>query len=228
MTDPIVERIQARLEHLKISARKASQLAGFGPDLIREYHRGSTPTIRAVEKLAPVLDTTPEWLAFGRDAEARAVEVPLLPVIGEVAAGLWHSVDQSDEPLFDPIPVPLDPRFPREAQYGLLVRGTSINRIAQPGDVLQCLDIGMAGISPNDDDVVIVQQSRLDDSERQVTAKRYRRRNGVVELHPDSTDERWQTPIMMPEGMSGGDGIFVIAVVTGVYKPLRRLSSQHF
>lgn len=88
----ILERIDKRLAKLKKSRRKASLDAGLGPDYIRDLERGATksPTLGALEKLAPVLETTIPWLADEtgpEDVEHVQAGEGDVPVWGEVGAG---------------------------------------------------------------------------------------------------------------------------------------------
>ena len=117
-----------------------------------------------------------------------------LPVLGEVAAGVWLDVNQHvDETAYRPIPYPSDPKYPHDWQYGLVVRGTSINRIARDGDILGCLDYAASGVDLRDQDVVIVERTRHQDGTRELTAKVLCLTMRGAELRPDSTDERWGT-----------------------------------
>ncbi len=221
----IVNRIREGLDRLGLSPRKASIEAGYGPDLIRDWFDDHSvmPRVDSIEALSSVLRMTPEELAFGRKPRRARREQRMLQIIGEVAAGLWHDVDGAEEREWPQYPVPFDPRYPEEAQYGLLVVGTSINRIAQNGDVLQCLDVGISGVGPQEDDVVVVERRRGQAGQKEVTAKRYRPRGAVIELAPDSTDARWtESFVIDPRIPAGDEEIAVIAVVIGVYKPLRR------
>lgn len=136
-------------------------------------------------------------------------------VVGEVAAGVWIQVDETDL-QYEQSPFPADPRFPVEAQYDLIVRGTSIDRFASPGERLRCVDITQAEIDVHDGDLVIVQRTRMDGAMIETTAKRYTRRGGKIVLMPDSTDPRWQEPLTLDA--RDGEEIRVVAKV--VYKYL--------
>ena len=157
----------------------------------------------------------------------------LLPVIGEVAAGRWLEIDDFvDEPAFDPVPVRPDPRWPAEHQYGLLVRGESINRFAVDGDVLVCVTAIPTRYRPKDGDLVIVELRRNAGLLRQRTAKRYLRTETHVELWPDSDHERWQKPIIIPKGLTpleffleeegGGVEAEIVAFVTSAVRQVQR------
>lgn len=220
----LLRRLDEGLKKTKLSDHAASLKAGLGKDAIRDLRRkGKTmPTIETVAALAEALEMEPEYLAFNRRSGSRP-SAGALPIKGEVAAGLWLEIDGVDEPEFEDLAVPFHPNFPQDAQYGLIVRGTSINRVAQPGDVLQCLDQGIAGIEITDDDLVIVERRRAQAGQKEVTAKRFRRRGKVIELAPDSTDKRWAEPIVLdPVKAHDGEEIAIIAVVIGIYKPLKK------
>lgn len=224
--EAILQRIDERLQSTGKTDRGAALEAGLGADAIRDLRRkGKTmPTLDTLEKLAPVLDTTPEYLAFAKRSRTfRGRAAPAMPIKGEVAAGLWLEIDASDEPEFEDVAVAFDPKWPQEAQYGLIVRGTSVNRVARPGDVLQCVDIGISGVGAQDGDMVIVERRRAQAGQKEVTAKRFHRRGKVVELIPDSTDPRWKDSLILdPRKAPEGEEIAVIAVVIGVYNQLKR------
>lgn len=181
------------------------------------------PRLDTLEALAPVLETTPEWLAFGVGSGADATHAGGVPMIGEVAAGLWFDVEEVDVPRFPQYPIPADLRYPASAQYGLVVRGSSINRIAKEGEVLHCIDIGITAIEPADGDLVIVERRRAQGSQKEVTAKKLRKKGRFIELTPDSDDERWKQPLRLdPAKAPDGEEIAIVAIVVAVYKPLRR------
>lgn len=70
MTD-LVERIEEALEETGLSARKASLDAGLSHRFLTDLLGGVKRSISVenAEKLAPVLNRTPEYLAFGRGAK---------------------------------------------------------------------------------------------------------------------------------------------------------------
>lgn len=239
----VLVRIQSRLEALGLSERGAAEKAGLSAAGIRNLREGKSqsPRLETLRKLAPILQTSPEWLAFGVDEDiARAQEAsaalahsPSLKVIGEVAAGRWLEADDHvDVPEFDPVPVQPDQRWRVEDQYGLVVRGTSLNRIAIDGDILACVDAVAARYRPAEDDLVIVEMRRNAGLLRQRTAKRYMKQGTHVELWPDSDDPRWQKPIIIPQGptalesmIEDEDGrieVSIIALVTWVHRPIQR------
>ena len=240
----VLSRIQGRLEAVGLSERGAAEKSGLSASAIRNFREGKSqsPRLDTLRKLAPTLQTTPEWLAFGVDAdiakameESAALPYASLPVIGEVAAGRWLEADDHvDEPEHDPVPVQPDPRWKPEDQYGLVVRGNSINRVALDGDILACVNAVAARYVPREDDLVIVEMRRNAGLLRQRTAKRFMRQATHVELWPDSDDPRWQKPIIIPHGPTpleammedeDGDGridVSIAALVTWVHRPIQK------
>ena len=227
LLSPVLKRIDHRIAILRTSRNKVLQEAGLKPDRIRDLEDAKTgPSVDIIIALAPVLQTTPEWLAFGVGEETpgeHAEEAVLRVVIkGEVAAGTWLEIDAlQDEPIGE-LPFAPDPNYPVEAQFALGVRGTSINRVARPGDMLLCLDLAITGIEPVDGDLVIVERRRGQGAEKEVTAKRLYRRRALIDLVPDSDDPRWRDPVTFDTSKPLDDiEIAIVAIVTGVYRQIR-------
>lgn len=242
MERPFVHRIRERLEATGKSVRKAALDAGLSETALKDLlaNEKQWPKLDTLQKLATSLETDPAWLAFGGDEDIEAAKAATaamppasLPVVGEVAAGRWLEADDHvDVPPYDPVPVQPDSRWPVEAQYGLMVRGTSLNRVALDGDILACVDAITARYRPREDDLVIVEMRRNAGLLRQMTAKRYMRLSTHIELWPDSDDPRWQTPIIIPhheDGLSSAvedeDGrieVRIKAMVTWIHRPMQR------
>lgn len=226
----VLARIQDRLKATGLSERAASIQAFGHPSAIRNIRNGMTkdPSITTMTKLAGVLDTSPEYLAFGTSGvPANDPGKPFsinpnlyLPVTGEVAAGQWREHDTTiDHPIYDPVPVPVDPRWPKDAQYVLITRGTSINRQARDGDYLACVDARVTRYQPRDEELVIVERRRDGGGLIERTAKKFKRAGEVFELWPDSDDPRWQEPIVVdPREPVEGMEIEVIAFVAWVHR----------
>ncbi len=175
------------------------------------------PTLRTISKLAAALGTSPAWLAFGvPEAVESTSEVP---VKGEVAAGRFRFVGHSDEAEFSPTSVPADSQYSQQAQYDLVVRGTSINEIARDGDYLRCVDL--LDHRANNGELVIVEQLSADGAV-EATAKIVYRRADHVELWPLSDDPKWQSPIVVPRDRTATDReIRIVARVLFMHRPIR-------
>ncbi|MBA9071667.1 transcriptional regulator with XRE-family HTH domain [Methylobacterium sp. RAS18] len=238
----LATRVQQRLDTLGKSARSASLEAKLSDAFVLNILNGKSKSPRAenLDKLATVLGTTSSWLLRGEGSEVVVAvtgriyadkssltsDYEGMPVPGEVAAGRWLAVDENvDESRYGLAPITPDPHWAREAQYGLIVRGTSINNFAVDGDILHCVDIAIAGLMPGNGDLVIVEQTRDGGHLRERTAKLYHvGENDMVELRADSADPRWDTPIYVPHrvyshAVEPGLTVSIVAIVIGAYKP---------
>jgi|GEM_PF-2513542 len=118
--------------------------------------------------------------------------VGLIPVIGKVSAGNWKAADEVNSDFGT---IPSARGFPIKAQFGLVVDGTSLNKIAETWDRLICIDTNEMGMAPNIGDLVIVQRSRFSGQMIEFTAKRLHKTADGYELWPESTDPEYQEPI---------------------------------
>ena len=238
----VLDRITQRIAELGLTEAGAAKAAGLGASAIRNIREGKSqsPRLDTVRKLAPALQVSPEWLAFGADedmvraqAETAATEPFLMPVIGEVAAGRWLEIDEFvDEPAYEPISITPDRRWPAEHQFGLKVHGDSINRFARDGDVIHCVAAGPTRYRPKQGDMVVVELRRAAGHLRQRTAKRFHREDTHIELWPDSDHERWQKPIIIPKKLTaleyfledeeGRTDVLVSALVLNAVRSVQR------
>lgn len=204
------------------SAAAAAQAYGWNTSTYSGHENGDrNPSRDAAKRYAKAFRVSWTWLLEGEGLPDDRVTIVAIPTKGEVAAGRWLDLDGVvDENDFEQHPVAADPRYPIDAQFGLIVLGTSINRIAQAGDVLHCVDIGISGIQPVDNKLVIVERRRAQLGQKEVTAKRITRQGNTIRLLPDSTDPRW-TPIEYDStDQTEDEEIVIVAVVIGVYRPL--------
>jgi len=213
----------------KLSGRKLSVKAGHSPAAARQFLHGNARSQRAdtqrnFVRAASELLERPVTMAemFGAD-DVPATAAGAIPTRGEVAAGQWLDIDVELTPQdFEQFPISAHPAYPYEAQFGLIVRGTSINRIARPGNVLHCVDLGIAAVEPQQDDLVILERRRAQAGLKEVTAKLISRRGRVTVLSPDSTDDRWKPIELDPKKARDGEEVAIVALVIGVYTPIRR------
>lgn len=176
-------------------------------DRLRKYLKGKVeqPRGRALAELAGALEMTEHELRFGGKSKTLPLKAgwrAAIRTLGEVAANVWRGVDADDQARFEEekSALPADPRFPADAQYDLVVRGTSINRVVPDGFRLRVLNLQKTGGEAPNGELVIVQRTRDQGQIVETSAKRLRRLpNGAVELWPDSDDPRWQTPLRLGE-----------------------------
>lgn len=110
-------------------------------------------------------------------------------------------------------PEPSDPRFPSEAQFDLVVEGSSLNKLAREGDLIRCVDIERGGIKIENGDIVVIERSRGD--ARELLAKRVLKQCERYELWSESNHEFWREPVIRDDG---DNDIRIIAKVLYAYR----------
>lgn len=233
----IGERLKwARQEAGYDSAADASRSFGWTRTTYNDHENGHRqPKLAMLKRYASAFSVPWVWLQEGgpppdkrrrgaAEKVSRFVGPGMIPTTGEVAAGQWLDVDvEMDPDDFDQHPIAAHPDYPVSAQYGLIVKGNSMNRVFPAGVVLHCVDVIKADLEPLEDDIVIVQRTRAQAGQREVTAKRINRRGKMIVLSPDSTEPQWRPIEFDPKGgHDGEEEVRVLALVIGRYTPMRR------
>lgn len=209
--------MSARIEQAR-TAKGMSQDAlaaavGVTRQAVAGWESGSQPRGESrIQKIADALDVSAGWLLHGPAGDTGRG----MPVRGEVAAGTWKEAVDLD---LEPIPVLPIPDYPVEAQYGLLVRGTSMNKLAKDGEYLHVVDVIKTGLSLRAGDIVIVHRTRHGMVE--ATAKMLEGEEYNWSLRFESTDPKYQG--IMPIGDGDDDTeIAIVGIVLGKYQRLSR------
>jgi SOS-response transcriptional repressor LexA len=198
-----------------------------------DYSKPALPS-DFVAKLLPVLVgkgdrpiTREEVLALASTAltDLEAASAPIraataLDLKGQVAAGLWMEAGLFETDAISSTTIAGDLRFPSRSQYLLEINGESLNRIARNGDFILCLDYLEAGIEIKSGDLVVVERSRDGGHTIERTAKRIVRRNGVIELQPESDDPRFQEPVIFNEHDEEATEVRIIAKILSVIRQI--------
>lgn len=206
------------------TATEAARAFGWTvPTYLGHENGDRNPSRVAAKKYGAAYGVPWAWILEGGPMPGKRQRSGPIATVGEVAAGLWLDVDAELDPRdFEQYPISADPLYPIDAQYGLIVRGTSMNRVVEAGQVLHCVDVVKAQVEPEEGDIVIVERKRAQASQREVTAKRIGRRGRVIVLSPDSTEDRWKPIEFNPAHKDDDETVEVIALVIGVYRPFRR------
>jgi transcriptional regulator with XRE-family HTH domain len=233
---------------LHASGKKATKLAdhlGITRAAVSQWWQPVNPTSPAAHlgKIAEFLGCSAEWLITGtgqafRETDAsihlqfmpankhndpRAVGVIL--TLGEVAAGMWLAVSETNDMNYErePSAFPPLPEYSATEQYDLIVRGTSIDRFAGDGDRVRCVSIH-ANIAVQSGDYVHVERYRHQRSEVENTIKQAFLVKGRWELRCHSHDMRWfdQPPLIAGVGPDEQVEIVGIALYQFSPSPLRR------
>ena len=200
------DRLKEAREKYFGSARAAAIKHGWALSTYSTHEAGSRKFKQEdAIKYGRAFGVDPVWLMFGVAGKARtdlpvgasARRLTAVPMVGEVAAGVWLEAELPSSEGLTPLNALISDDWPPDALFAVKVRGESLNKIASDGDHLLCVDILRAGLEVRDGDLVIVERSQQQGGLVEMTAKRLRERNGVTELWPESNDPQFQQPITL-------------------------------
>lgn len=241
----VLGRIDRRLIAMGYADRAASIKAGLSADGIRSMRKQWRAGIqkyasnRSIGLLAPVLKTTPIWLARGEGPEhvepPQRAEYPVEVVRGEVktvgndneatasaalsvtaavATGIWVDVNKV-QPAPVAIPVSRDARYLHEPQTVYVVQDSDVGGIdAKQGDFVIAVDVG----APRPGDYVIVYRVR--NGLREITIRMVTRAGNVLELHGDGDDGEIIKIANGAKRADDGSEIKFAGNIIAVYRPL--------
>ncbi len=206
------------------SRAELARRAGVSYDILNKYERGdiNQPNDDVLGKIADALGTTTVFIRYGNSSKTKPITATSsgIKIRGDVAAGMWLESTLFEEETVIDTPIGGDARYPASAQYLLRVRGESLNRIARDGDLLLCADYFGTGIDIKEGDIAIVERSRDEGATIERTAKRLIRKNGAIELRPESDDPRFQESVIYQEGDEEFTSVQIRAKVICVVRQL--------
>ena len=230
MLAEVLQRVEARLRAVKMSAASASAAAGLSKDAIRNMQRAARTnpdhgvSTRTISALAPVLNTTIGWLMTGDGDPSQQGDTRIVPnflsVRHRVQAGTWYEQDHFiDELPASPQPVAPDPRFAEWPQWLEEVVGDSINLKIAPGGFAHVVDAVAMGYAPRDGDWVVVERCRFGGGLCERTIKQISMGQNGVELWPRSTNPKWSAPVVIGDGLADEEDaqVAIVGLVIGAY-----------
>jgi transcriptional regulator with XRE-family HTH domain len=211
------------------SMRSLSLAAGLNHSAVSEWLRDkpgykqkepSFDALAAVAKLLGVsLDIFVEEQDDGGMSDITPVAIQTATVVGSIEAGAWRDpqmLDLADKTAIGYVP---DTRYVGLKQFAWKVAGSSINRIASDGDYVITVRFIDLEREPADNDLVICERHKHGTVE--YTAKRVRRLpRGRVQLVPDSTDKRFQTPLWLSTDETDDVEVTATHLIIGVFRPV--------
>jgi len=142
------------------------------------------------------------------------VELDTIKVVGAVEAGAYREAVVWHEDEWRSSPVRKDRNYPHLHQFGLEVRGNSMNEIYPPGTTLVCAKLHDLERNPKVGEKVIAYRRNTEGVE--ATVKELRQaEDGTYWLWPRSTDPNHQSPLPLSYDDPFGDAedIVIHAVV---------------
>lgn len=217
------------------TAADAARAHGWNPTAYRHHENGTAGFQRQVEDYARAYKVLPAWLLFGTGAgpgtprtpgTLRGWDAPLyaVPVLGEVAAGVWRearSVEEHDADEFLPISIP---GYDASTLYALRVSGPSMNMYYPDGRFVIVAPAADVGIREGDH--VVVRRSRAGLVE--TTIKEVVKEADRVALMPRSTDPAFQEAIYIGGQEGDQDAPVIMAVVVADYARRDRSAAALF
>lgn len=231
------QRLQERLDATGQKPAPLAKALGLSDSFIRDILRGKTKSPRAdsLEKLASALGTTTDYL-LGQSASPTSTLSPPIaltaaPLVnaGIVRAGYFLAVDEFNQ---DPDPVPefvvAHPGYGRVRQYAWKASGDSMN-LAGILDGMWIVGADAADYIDRYGDIesgelVVVERTRMQGAEREITVKEVRFYRDRYELLPQSSNPEY-TPITVPHDHgvdADGMEVKIIGVVLTAYTDLKR------
>ena len=206
---------EARLRAGYPSMAEFARAVGVEEATYRMHENGVRGFTDAAKRYAAKLGVSYVWLLHGDiafdDPEAAKALAPekRVAVAGLAEAGQWAEIDTADQQEDEDrerVPVETLPDWPAEAQYGLRVRGDSVNEIVGDGGVVICVSIhawpGGSDLATLDNRLVHVERIHpsgfVETTLKVVEAPRGK----PARLVPRSRDPKWSQPVEMK-----GDGV---------------------
>lgn len=232
------QRLSALLEARKEKPAPLGKRLGLSDSFIRDILRGKTKSPRAesLELLATELGTTSDYL-LGRDKDGELTGPAIvrsgrvLPFAGEVQAGYFTLVNDeyfNQDPQQVPPHVLPDASHSRVRQYAWQARGGSMDAAGihdgmwvVGADAADYIDV-YGDIQTGD--LVVVERTRNNGQERELTVKEVHFFRDRYELRPVSSDPSFET-IVVPHNHSvdgWGMEVKIIGVVLTAYANLKR------
>lgn len=232
----LVERIDLRLGALGMTASEASERATGSKDTIRNWKRAAKTgsktgaTVRALEPVARVLETSVSWLVEENDEGGPHLSgaVPIVPspplsYAGIVQAGDFRPVDehfdQDDGDHMVPPGVLRHPKYPHLRQAAWQVRGNSMDEAGIRDGMWVVGAVYMDYVDKIGElyngQFVVVERTRHGGSERELTVKEVQFARGGMRLVPRSSDTAFRELFVKMDESADSDieTIGVIAVV---------------
>ena len=203
---------EVRRAHKLTQAALGELLGTTGPTIQRLENDKRGVSIKWLDKIAVTLNVPVEELL--RKPAPNYSEG--MPVKGQVQAGIWRESESWDEDRYPPLPIGPDPRYSALEQYALRVAGSSMNKVFVDGQYVVCVRWADVGRDLRTGDIVVVERRRGGLTEN--TLKRAKISKGKVELVPESTDPKWQSPITMDLTGDTEDDALITGLVIGRYE----------
>lgn len=213
------QRIFKARSDAKMTQQQLADAVKKSRGAVAQWESGEVhPRRNTLEAIASATGVSVLFLEHGWEDGPMSGPMVGLQVVGEISAGVWREASGHPEPRYEP--VAKHPDYPGHGQRLYKIIGDSINRVADSGEYLHCVEMHDGGISPEHGDLVIVR--RMQHGLAEYTAKQMIWENGRWLLRPLSDNPQWQADIELV----GDDDteISVTDLVVAKWSPIPRRS----
>lgn len=206
-----------------LTQSELARRVGIKPQAIQAIESGRAKSTSHIIAISRELRCNPDWLGGAGDKKQQPSATQNAQgvfVLGVVQAGVWSEEHAYMEPETQ-IAIPEDPRFSGLRQYGLLVRGPSMNDIIEDGDYAHVVDWSDIGKPLENGDIVVVVRERA--GLRETSLKQIQMdATGNVTLCPRSSDPAFQAPLALDaEGNTDDSHVTIAGLLVGKYRSFR-------
>lgn len=224
------QRLQQEIDGLGWTMAELHRRSGISYDSLNKYLRGDVenPRGNVMDKLAAAIDRPTLWLKEGIDPSgmeiSRSNGRPVsAPVVATVEAGAWREVDQFDQSEHEWIAVEPDKKFPHATQEIYDVSGDSMNQAEphpiKPGAKVVAVryeDV-VRQVPLRDGLIVVVQRTRGDGQEREISIKEVAWFDDRIEFRPRSSNPKHKPIVVQHDSWEdNGVTVEVLALVRSV------------
>lgn len=215
----IIERTrEARLGSRFETQKAMADALGIEAGLYHKYETRSPMPHDLILKFANLTEKSVEWLLGGNMVELHPAGVRLIPVIGEVQAGVWKEAVQFE--VEDQYTIEVGQVGGLADAYGLLVIGDSMDLIYPPGTIIIVSPLGTRPLK-NGDKVVV--QRKLRTGQIEATVKELEIINGIAKLWPRSKNPKFQEPVNIhwpyeDEQLTKTESVEIVGLVRSSYR----------
>lgn len=211
----------------EISAAQWARDAGLKtPNSLYNFLNGLSDSLasKTLEALARAKGVTVDQLIGDSVAQSKR-DIVTISVRGIVEAGRWGEAVELPPDERRVITLTESAHSKTGKTYGLVVRGTSMNRLFPPGTVLECIDLhDFHGELEAGNKVIVHRRDKHGHIE--ATCKEFQLTEGLAWLWPRSDDPAWQQPISMvwpplAEDGSTAEGIESVEIKAVVLRSIR-------
>lgn len=150
-------------------------------------------------RIGEALGEEPAVVAGFTTPEVDPARLRMVPLIGEVEAGVWReALEWGEEEEQERFPIPVDPRWQGQPLFALRVRGPSMDRLYPDGSIIYCVRYADLARDPKPGERVICRRVNNNGLVEATVKELEIDPDGNAWLWPRSSHPEHQQPIRLP------------------------------